>query len=146
MMCEFWHGCRQFLLFNTYVWFRFGLSVILLNSWCYPEKIYLFKVSNRNSREKGVNVFKVNNKDTRMTSLISFVKYLRTTSLISFVKYLKSHILRIKLQLRIYTAGIYLFKVKNRNIKTIYEIYSKIFIKVVRVSLLLTLNIFHTFF
>ena len=49
----------------------------------------------------------------------------------------------------------YMFKVNNRNTRTRYEIYSKLAKKtlerrqwrgVVLVSLLLTVNIFHTFF
>ena len=46
-----------------------------------------------------------------------------------------------------YLAGIYMFKVNNRNIRTSCEICSELTIKaigVVLVSLLLTLNIFHT--
>ena len=50
-------------------------------------------------------------------------------------------------------VGIYLFKAKNRNTRTRCEICSKLTIKtlerrhgVVLVSLLLTLNIFHTLF
>ena len=37
-----------------------------------PDKIYLFKVSNRNNREVQ-NMFKVNNKNTRKTSMTSFL-------------------------------------------------------------------------
>ena len=43
-----------------------------------------------------------------------------------------------------YPAGNYMYKVNNRNIRTRCEICSKLAIK--RLSLLLTLNIFHTFF
>ena len=44
-------------------------------------------------------------------------------------------------------AGIYLLKVNNRNTRTRCEICSKLTIKIpVLVSLLLTLNKFHTFF
>ena len=43
-------------------------------------------------------------------------------------------------------TGIYLFEVNNRNTGTRCEIYSKLTIKVVLVSLLLILNVFHTLF
>ena len=34
----------------------------------FPENIYLFRVSKRNTTKKMSNMFKVNSKDTRMTS------------------------------------------------------------------------------
>ena len=37
-----------------------------------PASIYLLKVNNRNTRNKVWNMFKVNNKDSRMTSMTSF--------------------------------------------------------------------------
>ena len=49
----------------------------------------------------------------------------------------------------VFPVGIYLFKVNNRNIRTRCEICSKLAIKTPEqrhVSLLLTLNIFHTLF
>ena len=61
-------------------------------------------------------------------------------------------LLRLPIQIS-YPANIYLFKVNNRNDKKRCEIYSKFKLKiendvinVVLVSLLLTLNIIHTFF
>ena len=62
---------------------------------------------------------------------------------------LKQYALKISV-LRSYPANIYLLKVNNRNIRTWCEICSKLTIKtperhhVVLLSLLLTLNIFHT--
>ena len=38
----------------------------------YPASIYLFKVSNKNTRKKLWNMFKVNNKNTSTTSVTSF--------------------------------------------------------------------------
>ena len=43
-------------------------------------------------------------------------------------------------------AGNYMFKVNSRNTRTRCEICSKLTIKTIIVSLLLTLNIFHTLF
>ena len=43
-------------------------------------------------------------------------------------------------------VGIYLLKVNNRKTRIRCEIYSKLTVGVVLISLLLTLNIFHTFF
>ena len=45
-----------------------------------------------------------------------------------------------------YPAGNYMFKVNNRNTRTRCEICSRLTINTHLVSLLLTLNIFHTFF
>ena len=50
-------------------------------------------------------------------------------------------------RLKMYSAGNYMFKVSNRNIRTRCEICSRSdAIGVILVSLLLTLNIFHTLF
>ena len=70
---------------------------------------------------------------------------------VSFQNKMTLSVSRNKMYVIWHEAGIYLFKVNNRNIRTRCEICSTLTIKtlaigVVLVSLLLTLNIFHTLF
>ena len=47
-------------------------DVMLTQINIYPANIYLFKGINRNTRKKVWNIFKVNNKNTRTMSMMSF--------------------------------------------------------------------------
>ena len=121
-------------------------------------------------------MFKVNNKDTRMTSVTpELVKSYEAPSEVRKIQAFEilfnffSAILELGMRvLKLYTIFVwkiethtnhehkynnpvsnYMFKVKNRNTRKRYEICSKLTIKtpgVFLVSLLLTLNIFHTLF
>ena len=50
----------------------FSIDLLVKSSREYPANIYLFKVNNRNDKKRFEIMFKVNNNDIRMTSLMSF--------------------------------------------------------------------------
>ena len=86
----------------------------------------------------------------RLNKLINLHHYSETYF---WVKIFKPYLMKIKLFISYYYIGIYLLKVKNKSFRTRCEICSKLTINTPErrhwshlVSLLLTLNIFHTLF
>ena len=54
----------QFLLAHPSIMYQEARNDSFSNIFAYPAGVYMFKVSNRNTRKKVWNLSKVNNKDT----------------------------------------------------------------------------------